>query len=396
MPLVPTSVISHWFRKDSAVYRSFAFLFVNPLWQKPVPRGFSLCPYWWMAVLSFVLVRPAIYVLVGLRALIKGLHLERVIAATDWVAERLLPGLGASKPFGPTVVLGCLSLLATLFVLLIAQGVTFYATFHAVPLFVVPLVNLALLFECYAYAQVSECKTWVYTRLALVLSVLGLGALYPSEFVVSFVGFPIAGALAVFHYTGVALAWMGALAKGLFLWLAALFGGGAIGIGLCLGILVIAAVAGWIVDRFTAVPDYQRVDSKEFKRIVERLVEIAQGFHGPIITGTQWKSLVRELPETRAFTSYNETFSGPKLDAFITASHAAGWAEFHRMSEAQKARAERAARRAAACQRATAKLAALFAPVTAVLHNGVVLVAYLWALIKARKQGVCPYLTFTD
>ena len=56
--LVKQSIVENWYKKDSWVYQNFAYLFQNPLWKKNIPRGFSVCPYFWLNLFSFLIFRP--------------------------------------------------------------------------------------------------------------------------------------------------------------------------------------------------------------------------------------------------------------------------------------------------------------------------------------------------
>ena len=58
MPLVPDSWVDEWFQKDNFIYRNYAYLYNNPLWEKRMPSGASLCPYFWMAMFSFLFFKP--------------------------------------------------------------------------------------------------------------------------------------------------------------------------------------------------------------------------------------------------------------------------------------------------------------------------------------------------
>lgn len=69
--LVKEEIVDSWYNKNSKVYKHFSFLFVNPLWAKPVPTGFSVCPYFWLAVVSFCVVRPLVTVAMLLARLFK-------------------------------------------------------------------------------------------------------------------------------------------------------------------------------------------------------------------------------------------------------------------------------------------------------------------------------------
>jgi hypothetical protein len=56
--LIKSSIVEKWYHRDSFVYRSFTYLFVNPLWEKRIPQGFSVCPYFWLSMFSFFIFRP--------------------------------------------------------------------------------------------------------------------------------------------------------------------------------------------------------------------------------------------------------------------------------------------------------------------------------------------------
>ena len=67
MPLfVSEDKIDKWFdpKENSWVYRGFKFWFQNPLWNKKIPVGFSLCPYFHMAVISWVIFMPVFYFII--------------------------------------------------------------------------------------------------------------------------------------------------------------------------------------------------------------------------------------------------------------------------------------------------------------------------------------------
>lgn len=56
--LVKKSIVEKWYQTDSWVYKNFAYLFKNPLWDNNIPRGFSVCPYFWMNMFSLIIFRP--------------------------------------------------------------------------------------------------------------------------------------------------------------------------------------------------------------------------------------------------------------------------------------------------------------------------------------------------
>lgn len=58
--LVKKSIVEKWYQTDSWVYKNFAYLFSNPLWDNDIPNGFTVCPYFWMSLFSLLIFRPFI------------------------------------------------------------------------------------------------------------------------------------------------------------------------------------------------------------------------------------------------------------------------------------------------------------------------------------------------
>lgn len=60
--LVKKSIVQEWYKTTSWVYKNFAYLFVNPLWNTKIPNGFSVCPYFWLSILSLTIFRPFVVI----------------------------------------------------------------------------------------------------------------------------------------------------------------------------------------------------------------------------------------------------------------------------------------------------------------------------------------------
>jgi hypothetical protein len=89
MALVSEKIYSRWFEKNHWMYRQFSYLFDNPIWKRDVPACFSLCPYFWLSLVSFVLLRCLMVPLyVAARYPIR--ILVRAFPIIASVAERLL------------------------------------------------------------------------------------------------------------------------------------------------------------------------------------------------------------------------------------------------------------------------------------------------------------------
>lgn len=56
--LVPEKIVKQWYKPSSRVYKNFKYLFQNPLWDKPMPKGFTVCPYFWLSLFSMFVLRP--------------------------------------------------------------------------------------------------------------------------------------------------------------------------------------------------------------------------------------------------------------------------------------------------------------------------------------------------
>jgi len=64
--LVSEEIVKRWYRTESPVYQNFAYLFDNPLWKKPVPKGFTVCPYFWLSLFSRMVFQPLVFLITHL------------------------------------------------------------------------------------------------------------------------------------------------------------------------------------------------------------------------------------------------------------------------------------------------------------------------------------------
>lgn len=109
--LVKRSIVETWYQRNSWVYRNFAFLFKNPLWNTKVPSGFSVCPYFWLSLFSLFVLRPFVFgltrIIVPLLAL-GGLPLkalDRGIGTTILGEKNYSGGLGVALCIGIVTLL---------------------------------------------------------------------------------------------------------------------------------------------------------------------------------------------------------------------------------------------------------------------------------------------------
>ncbi len=97
--LVKREIVQAWYVKTHPIYKAFAFLFQNPFWKKEVPRGFTVCPFFWMAMFSFFIFRPVLVLLViPFTKLVKilgtpGAKFDRFIRRVFKLSDSLAPGL---------------------------------------------------------------------------------------------------------------------------------------------------------------------------------------------------------------------------------------------------------------------------------------------------------------
>lgn len=90
MPLVPLKHIERWYQTDHPIYRQFAYIYQNPLWNRRIPRGMPVCPYFWLAIFSMFLLRPFVWTCLAVRWFVKKAKLGRIVSWTDRIALRLL------------------------------------------------------------------------------------------------------------------------------------------------------------------------------------------------------------------------------------------------------------------------------------------------------------------
>lgn len=91
MALLPNNVIRSWYdhKNGSWIYKQFCYLFQNPLWSRRLPRGFSACPMFWLALFSFFVLKPvAIVVGLGLIPLLKLVIGRPFLAFDHWLCEK--------------------------------------------------------------------------------------------------------------------------------------------------------------------------------------------------------------------------------------------------------------------------------------------------------------------
>lgn len=182
MPLVSLNTVNRWYKKDSWVYKNFTYLFKNPLWDKTVPSGFSLCPYFWLALFALTLFRVFVYAILGVRLLSKpfGSLLEK----TDGFFRRAF-NCQVDVPAVPTLVCTVLvgAFLGIVWVLFEGASIIYhsYAASETLSAIILPIGLLIVAIPCWMYyAETKDlqdrCRVEYYLRIATIFAVVA--ALY--------------------------------------------------------------------------------------------------------------------------------------------------------------------------------------------------------------------------
>lgn len=384
MALVPTSIVSEWYCRSSWVYRSFSYLFSNPLWDKQIPSGFSLCPLFWCALFSLFIFRPFVYALLGLRAIIKPLNLDGLIRWTDGIAGRLLFESETQPFLMPTfVAFTMLSVLALLISGIVIWGVQCWAV-GAFAAFVLPISLFFTLSGAAVYWAANEergsdrCPVYLYVR-AMTVACLVAGVLwYPAGMWFSFVEIPLDFLSFVLQVIVACFGLIWSL-KGYIIW-------GLIGLGL-------TGIAGWLSLKVADMQAQRRpAPSPTVDRRV-RLRQLADVLYRNDDTDG-WRSSSWYWRILNSFGDILDRYIlGDNWDAYTVAADP----ELQRrIREAWFAEREKKRLFDERCKRVTAALGVLLIPFAVVGKQACIVCAYLWQLVKASKSKACPYIRFTD
>ena len=200
--LAPQSLVDKWYHTDSWVYKNFSFMFNNPLWDNRVPRGFSLCPYFWLSLFSLFIVRPFVYTLLAFRAVVKFLSLTKALGAIDrFIVTTIYRQKDSS--FLSHSPAGAFSFLNLIFAAVIASAVYFgsggavflfkvYSHYNCLSLLFLPLLVAVTMVSCMIYAGTHKsythggriqqrCKVEYYVYAVALFSVIVATILHPSE-----------------------------------------------------------------------------------------------------------------------------------------------------------------------------------------------------------------------
>lgn len=383
MPLVPLNVVKTWYRKESLVYKNFAYLFQNQLWCKTIPNGFSLCPYFWLSLFSLFIVRPFIGLVLLCRAVVDRLGLIKLINFSDKYCSKL----AVARPFKDTYIMPSLIAVIMLALLLmfvvgiintvsamLAGGVfwiLFCAGAPAVAYIASEIAN-----------EYTECDTSWYARLVLLISAVSALCIWPAYAAIVFLA--IASAC-------VSVSWW--ILTGVYdmtIWTLKSLLGSLTNPGAYAGFIAFAgaAIAGYIYTLFAPKKSETKTSVLEeinYSLLAHYVYAFDYWFY---LSQPEILKILKENYELtvelnnihKAQTDCDAVFV--KFSEFYKPIHDA-------KSEKRKAALERGKARAETCKRWTNA-------VKEFLHPALVFGCLIWELIKSKKQGACPYLKFED
>lgn len=401
MALVPTATYEAWFQRTSPVYKSFAYLWSNPLWQKRVPNGFSLCPFAWASLFSLLVFRPLVYLTLGLRWAATTLRLNAFVRWTDRQVLKVVNDEEDGPFMLPTA-------LAALVVALIAVALSLWGslaweayTGGILTLWLALWASLMTGFVCVIHWENTKgnrdrCRSEIYLRTVVGVSVLATALLHTRAFVDTFVGGPIWLVSTVVGSIWVGICWT---ASGLFTCIKWTLLGALSGLPYALITLIVMAVlggigyylAGRVEPSEGAVPKVRLTKGEIDANVTLLLRAFWSRTDYSHWSGDSIRSLIRanpaamELVLSRVLVDYLSEVPTELLHELV----AQGRAVFDE-------RDQRQAKRSELCKRFTAALARAWSPVAAIGRQCKVAASYAWALVKARKSQSCPYVVFKD
>lgn len=196
--LVKKSIVEKWYQRDSWVYKNFSYLFENPLWDKRVPNGFSVCPYFWLSIFSLFIFRP-LFVCPIRYLLLPIIHLiGKPAHALDTMLANLLNRIFGRRQFGQWTGEG---IVVSLLLTLCASGILFILGCIGVGLynfypFLTKASNLGMfsfwsitsfltlfgIISAHKKITNTECQTSNYLYVWVILFAISIGVFIPHEF----------------------------------------------------------------------------------------------------------------------------------------------------------------------------------------------------------------------
>lgn len=434
MPLVPSNTVSRWYRKDSWVYRNFTYLFKNQLWNKDVPTGFSLCPYFWLALFSMTVFRVFVGAVLLTRMLFKpfGNLLGKMdhFLATSFggkVSEGSIPGV-------PTFITALIAFAGCSGIYGAVKGaialITSYTAAGALPALFIPfgLVVLGIVCGCYYSAtqyRNNRCKVEYYLRIGLILGLcLGYWTM-PNELTEATVGigylfWELIRTLGHFLYhTILGNVWHFIVycCSGVYHSIVdhLVFIGSAIVGVLLMSIFGYATSAYIFTEEKREAAEKRKALRDKATSILKEIAHDAWGadnFNNHASRNRDyWKAYIWSVPEAVALAYHLAQQGKVSDDAYNTIIERAKKAALDTLEFELKLKQQHDVKTGPSasemCHKVSTKLAyvcELMAYIPRQLVNGLIwLFKELWtftclmfSLIKAKKQGACPYLKFTD
>ena len=191
--LAPNSLVDKWYQTDSWVYKNFKFLFENPLWDKNIPRGFSLCPYFWTALFSLFVFKPIVYTMLFFVKIVKILRLKNYLESIDDFLSNKIYRIGTASRGLPAGFLAtfsiCLCVVACAITWVTYKSFSqihiWYAEANILSALYLPLILLSVYSVCSVYAKkrnkLNRCKVEYYVYAAALICSGIMVMLHPGE-----------------------------------------------------------------------------------------------------------------------------------------------------------------------------------------------------------------------
>ncbi len=285
MAFVSKDCIDEWFSPRSWVYKGFAYLFQNPLWDKRIPKGFSLCPYFWLAIFSILLFKPIIvpsFVLIGTI----GKKNIKIGGAPFALLDRLIRhkilkdeqdrrvGVGLSLCIAISLIITMISVLGYLLFQKVILTLPFlYQMLIAWGVFNGIVVIVTSTYISNNKYNKERCKVELYALVVFILSSIAYYYRFPEDvgtslgMVKAFFG----GMLSSFgHWLLYILSWIPVLLKygAYFLWVAVKYTG--IAFGWTVICLVPLAIIGYLFMKFGSLIDAAFVENRnKIRKVTE-------------------------------------------------------------------------------------------------------------------------------
>lgn len=279
--LIKQSIVEKWYQRDSWVYKNFAYLFQNPLWDKDIPNGFSVCPYFWLNLFSFFIFRPFFvapikYLIIPIiKAIGKPAHvvdewLYNQLVKVGFCPPRYQTGIGILMG---TIVTICVAGIASLLSVLGYKTYHYYNSLDGVytSLYwfwtVASLVPVFIGMAIHKIKSTTDCKPGYYFVGWLVLFIVSLFVFIPTQTLhglsVAFfatthgIGYFISACwTGTIYGLGIAFSFLWETFKTIFSWKPL-----AILMLPWWGFILVVTLIGWVIDKMLTWQDNRTIQS---------------------------------------------------------------------------------------------------------------------------------------